>query len=147
MRVDGPLEVSAGFRLPPEELQERFSRASGPGGQGVNTTDSRVELSWSPATSVALARLSPALQERVHERLAGSLVNGSVVVVAAEHRAQLQNRQAARERLAARLRQALAPPPPRRRATRPTRGSVRRRLDDKSARSRLKAQRRGHPEG
>ena len=147
MRVDGPLEVSAALRLPPDELQERFSRASGPGGQGVNTTDSRVELSWSPATSAALARLSPALQERVHAPVAGSLVNGAVVVVAAEHRAQLQNRQAARERLAARLRQALAPPPARRRATRPTRGSVRRRLDDKSARSRLKAQRRGQPDG
>ena len=139
VRVDGPLEVTAAFRLEPEELRWRFSRSSGPGGQGVNTTDSRVELSWEPGSSAALARLSPVLQERVRERLAGGLVNGAVVVVASEHRAQLRNRQAARERLAGRLREALAPPPPRRRPSRRTRGSVERRLQAKKVRSSVKS--------
>jgi ribosome-associated protein len=147
VRVDGPLVVTGGWQVPPEELRERFSRASGPGGQGVNTTDSRVELSWSPDGSAALERLPPGLQERLRARLAGSLVNGAVVVVASEHRAQLQNRQAARERLAHQLQQALAPPPPRRRATRPTRGSVERRLQDKRSRSRIKSDRRGRDAG
>ena len=141
MRVDGPLVVTGAWQLPPEELRERFSRASGPGGQGVNTADSRVELSWVPASSAALARLSPGLQERVRTRLAGSLVTGAVVVVAAEHRAQLRNREAARERLARRLQEALAPPPPRRRPTRPTRGSVERRLQAKKVRSKIKSAR------
>jgi ribosome-associated protein len=142
MRVDGALVVTEALHLDPEELQWRFSRSSGPGGQGVNTADSRVELSWVPASSAALARLAPSLQERVRSRLAGSLVNGAVVVVASEHRAQLRNREAALERLAARLRQALAPPPPRRRPSRPTRGSVERRLQSKKRRSTTKADRR-----
>jgi ribosome-associated protein len=141
VRVDGPLVVSEALQLDPEELQWRFSRSSGPGGQGVNTADSRVELSWVPAASAALARLSPGLQERVRTRLADSLVNGAVVVVASEHRAQLRNREAARERLARRLQEALAPPPPRRRPTRPTRGSVERRLQAKKVRSKIKSAR------
>ena len=147
MGAGGPLVVSAGFVLEPEELRWRFSRSSGPGGQGVNTTDSRVELAWFPKRSAALARLSPVLQERLRAGLADSLVSGAVVVVAAEHRAQLRNREAARQRLAARLRQALAPPPPRRRATRPTRGSVERRLRGKRVRSTLKSARRGGDTG
>jgi ribosome-associated protein len=134
--------VTETFRLEPEELRWRFSRSSGPGGQGVNTADSRVELSWEPAASAALARLPPGLQERVRTRLAGSLVNGAVVVVAAEYRAQLRNRQAARERLARRLQDALAPPPPRRRPSRRTRGSVERRLQAKKVRSAVKSGRR-----
>jgi ribosome-associated protein len=143
MRVDGPLPVTEGFVIEPDELRWRFSRSSGPGGQGVNTADSRVELVWRPDASPAVARLSPALQERLHARLAGSLVDGALVVVASEYRAQLRNRQAARERLVRWLRQALAPPPPRRRPTAPTRGSVERRLQAKQLRSRVKARRGG----
>ncbi|MFL6027154.1 MAG: aminoacyl-tRNA hydrolase, partial [Friedmanniella sp.] len=90
----------------------------------------------------SLGRLPAVLQARVRTRLAGSLVNGAVVVVAAEHRAQLRNRQAARERLARRLQQALAPPLPRRRPTRPTRGSVERRLRAKKVRATTKSARR-----
>ncbi|SDS00198.1 ribosome-associated protein [Friedmanniella luteola] len=142
MAADGPLEVTADFVVDPEELRWRFSRASGPGGQGVNTTDSRVELAWTPAGSASLARLPVALQERLTARLAGQLVQGAVVVVASEHRAQLRNRAAARDRLVVRLRQALAPPPPRRRGTRPTRGSVERRLQGKRVRAGVKAGRR-----
>ncbi|GAA1427847.1 alternative ribosome rescue aminoacyl-tRNA hydrolase ArfB [Microlunatus lacustris] len=142
MAAEGPLVVTAGFAVDAEELSWRFSRASGPGGQGVNTTDSRVELSWTPAGSASLARLPPVLQERLTTRLAAQLVQGAVVVAASEHRAQLRNREAARDRLAGRLRQALAPPPPRRRATRPTRGSVERRLQGKKVRASVKAGRR-----
>lgn len=139
MRVDGPLPVTSELVIEGDELRWRFSRSSGPGGQGVNTSDSRVELSWTPGTSAAVAALSTRLQERLRTRLAGQLVGGALVVVASEYRAQLRNRQAARDRLARRLADALAPPPPRRRGTRPTRGSVERRLRAKKLRSSVKS--------
>ena len=115
---------------------ERFSRSRGPGGQGVNTTDSRVELVFDPALSTSL---TPSQVERVVEVLAPSLVQGRLVVVASEYRSQLRNRAAARERLGSLLRQALAPDPPARRPTRPTRGSQRRRLDAKKRRGQTKS--------
>ena len=87
----------------------RFSRASGPGGQGVNTTDSRVELSFDVARSPTLPEH---LRARAQGRLEGRLVDGVLTVVASEHRSQLRNREAARERLAEMLRTALAPDPP-----------------------------------
>lgn len=132
-----------GLVVPAGELEERFTRASGPGGQGVNTTDSRVELWWDPTASGALTQTQ---RERVAAALAAYLVGGRVRVVAAEHRSQRRNRKAARERLAQLVREALAPPPPPRRATRPTRGSQRRRLDAKRRRSEVKA-RRARPAG
>ncbi|MGI3779677.1 MAG: alternative ribosome rescue aminoacyl-tRNA hydrolase ArfB [Janthinobacterium lividum] len=138
----GPLRVSGSLVLAPEELRWRFSRSSGPGGQGVNTADSRVELTWEPGTSAAVQALPEPLRERLRHRLEPVLVNGAVVVVASEHRAQLRNREEARVRLAAQLRAALAPPPRSRRPTRPTRGSVERRLGAKAARAGLKAERR-----
>lgn len=134
-RVDAPLRITDGWAVPAAELDWRFSRSSGPGGQGVNTTDSRVELSWSPDSSPTFAQLPESLQLRLRERIAPRLVQGSVVVAASEYRAQLRNREAARRRLAQLLREALAPPPRRRAATRPTRGSVERRLQAKKARS------------
>jgi len=134
-----------GLVLPGAELVERFSRSSGPGGQSVNTTDSRVELVFDVASSTAL---SDAQRRRVLTRLAGQLVDGTVVMVASEHRSQHRNRVAARERLADLLRRALAPPPPSRRPTKPTRGSQRRRLQAKKERGATKALRgrvRGEP--
>ncbi|GGB85723.1 class I peptide chain release factor [Knoellia flava TL1] len=128
--------LPGGLVLDVSELVERFSRSSGPGGQGVNTTDSRVELEFDPAASTSLSATQAA---RVVEVLADSLVKGRIVVVASEHRSQLRNRAAARERLAALLREALAPPPPPRRPTRPTKGSQRRRLDSKRRRGELKS--------
>ncbi|GAA5161624.1 aminoacyl-tRNA hydrolase [Ornithinimicrobium tianjinense] len=125
-----------GLVVPAAELEERFSRAGGPGGQGVNTTDSRVELWWDPAASTALTE---AQRDRATAGLAAYLIGGKVRIVAAEHRSQRRNRKAARERLAELLREALAPPPPARRPTRPTRGSQRRRLEAKGRRSELKA--------
>ena len=138
----GPLRVSDALVIGADELRWRFSRSSGPGGQGVNTADSRVELVWEPGTSAAVLALPEALRERLLARLAPALVNGTVTIAASEHRAQLRNREEARTRLAAQLRAALAPPPRSRRPTRPTRGSVERRLGAKAVRAKVKAQRR-----
>jgi len=134
-----------GLVLPAGELVERFSRSAGPGGQSVNTTDSRVELVFDVASSTAL---SDSQRRRALTRLAGQLVDGTLVMVASEHRSQHRNRVAARERLADLLRRALAPPPPSRRPTKPTRGSQRRRLKAKKERGATKALRgrvRGEP--
>lgn len=138
-RVDADLVVSARVTIPGRELAWRFSRSSGPGGQGVNTTDSRVELSWDVAASAAL---DPVLRERALQRLAGRLVDGVLVISASEFRSQLRNRQAARVRLAAAVRAAIAPPAPARRPTRPSAAARRRRLADKRHRSEVKRLRR-----
>ncbi|SRR5690625_867546 len=135
----GDLRVTSSVVLRAEELQWRFSRSSGPGGQGVNTTDSRVELSVDVAATGALTE---AQRDRALRVLSGRLVDGRLTVTAAEHRSQLRNRAAAAERLAQLLREALAPPPPRRRPTRPTAGSRRRRAQAKARRSEIKALRR-----
>jgi ribosome-associated protein len=121
--------------LPARELHWRFSRSSGPGGQGVNTADSRVELSFDLARTPTVP---VHLRERAERRLAGRLVDGVLTVVASEHRSQLRNREAARERLAEVLRDALVPDPPTRRPTRPTAGAKRRRLDAKARRGAVK---------
>lgn len=128
--------VPRGLVVPAAELDESFSRASGPGGQGVNTTDSRVELWWDPETSQAL---TPTQRARAAHALAPHRVGGRVRIVAAEHRSQRRNRRAARERLGTLLREALAPPAPARRATRPTRGSQRRRIEAKRHRAQIKS--------
>jgi ribosome-associated protein len=133
------LPVVGSVLIPAAELQWRFSRASGPGGQGVNTTDSRVELSFDVAASTAL---TPAQRARILQRLSGRLVDGVLTVVAAEHRSQLRNREAARNRLAAILRQAVTPDPPTRRPTRPSRAARERRLADKRRRTLTKRLRR-----
>ena len=138
-----PLAGGAPLRIPAAELRWRFSRSSGPGGQNVNTTDSRVELVFDLAAASALP---PALQARALRRLEGRLVEGCVVIAASEHRSQWQNRVAAQRRLVEVLQEALKPPPPPRRATRPTRGSVERRLAAKKQRSAIKANRRGQGE-
>ena len=124
------------------ELVERFSRSSGPGGQGVNTTDSRVELDFDPSTSRAVAALPDMARRRLLDRLGPRLVGGRVIVVASEHRSQRQNRVVARQRLVAMLREAAAPDPPTRRPTRPTKGSQRRRIEGKKRRGQLKSGRR-----
>ena len=127
-----------GLTIPAAELVEQFARASGPGGQGVNTTDSRVQLRLDLATTTALDDTQRA---RALARLAPRLTGTVLAVDASEHRSQPQNRTAARERLAALLREALVPPVPRR-PTRPTRGSQRRRLEDKRRRAEIKQDRR-----
>lgn len=129
------LRVAAGVTIPESELSWRFSRSSGPGGQGVNTTDSRVELVWDAAGSAALSTLQ---RERLLERLSGRLVDGVLTIAASEHRAQLRNREAARDRLAALVGEALQPPPPTRRATKQSRGGKERRLKAKKQRTDIK---------
>ena len=140
--VSDDLPVRAGRAtvvVPATELRWRFSRSGGPGGQSVNTTDSRVELSFDLAASIAV----PAeLKERALLRLAGRTVDGVLSVVAAEERSQWQNRRLARERLAEQLAAAMAPPARPRRATRPSRGSVERRIAAKRRRSEVKRTRR-----
>ncbi|NMH75900.1 alternative ribosome rescue aminoacyl-tRNA hydrolase ArfB [Pseudonocardia xinjiangensis] len=140
--ADGDLPVRGRLVLPERELHWRFSRASGPGGQGVNTTDSRVELSFDVAGSPSIPE---SLRERALDRLAGRLVDGVLTVVSSEQRSQLRNRETARERLAEILRSATAPDPPRRRPTRPTAGAKRRRLDAKTRRGAVKRLR-GRPD-
>lgn len=137
--MDSGLRVHDRWVVPEAELRERFSRSSGPGGQGVNTTDSRVELSFDLAAAPGLPE---PLRARALDRLAGRLVNGVLTVTASEHRAQLANREAARERMAALLRAAIAPPPKRRRPTRPSRAAKERRLAEKKRRSQRKRDRR-----
>ncbi|EHR63780.1 alternative ribosome rescue aminoacyl-tRNA hydrolase ArfB [Saccharomonospora cyanea] len=132
------LHVDARLVIPEAELSERFSRSSGPGGQGVNTTSSRVELSFDVARSPSVP---DDLRNRLLARLSGRLSHGVLTVVAGEHREQLANRRAARERLATLLRQAAAPPPRKRRPTKPTKGSQERRLASKKRRGQLKRNR------
>ncbi|HZC71189.1 MAG TPA: alternative ribosome rescue aminoacyl-tRNA hydrolase ArfB [Jatrophihabitans sp.] len=131
-----------GLLIPAVELVERFSRSSGPGGQSVNTTDSRVELSWDIADSVALNETQ---RGRVLDRLSGRVTDGVLTVVASEHRSQLQNRAAARTRLQHLVAAALEPPSPPRRATRPSRAARARRVENKRRRGELKAGRRRPP--
>lgn len=131
----GPLRVTRSIVVPEKELRWRFSRSSGPGGQSVNTADSRVELSLDLSTTTAFG---PIQRSRAMQRLAGRLVDGVLTVTASEHRSQLRNREAALERMAATLAKAVAPPPPRRRATRPSKASVERRLAAKRRRARTK---------
>jgi ribosome-associated protein len=140
--VAADLTISSWVTIPGDELTERFSRSSGPGGQGVNTTDSRVELVWDLGASALPAELLDKLRRRLGSRLTGD----TLVVVASERRSQLRNREAARERLAGLVGRALEPPPPPRRATRPTRGATERRLSAKRRRSTTKRSRRAGPD-
>jgi ribosome-associated protein len=137
--MPGDLRVNNWLVIPAGELRERFSRSSGPGGQSVNTTDSRVELSFDVAHSPSL----PARERgRAVARLGPRLADGVLTVAAETERSQLMNRDAARARLAALLREAIAPPPPPRVPTKPSRGAKERRLTDKRRRAQTKRQRR-----
>ena len=127
-----PLQVLPGLVVPDAELSWRFSRASGPGGQGVNTTDSRAEL------TVDLARVLP------EHLLARAAARGPLVLTiqSRDQRSQLQNRMVAGERMVELIRAAIAPPPAPRRPTKPSRASKERRLEVKRQRSDLKRSRR-----
>lgn len=139
MAATRPLRVSRSVVIPESELRWRFSHASGPGGQGVNTADSRVELRLDIATC---AGLGPIQRARALERLGSRLTSGVLTVRASSRRSQLQNREAARERLSSILAAAIAPPAPARRATRPTKAAKERRLADKRKRAQTKRLRR-----
>ena len=137
------LRVNGWLVIPGSELHERFSRSSGPGGQSVNTADSRVELSFDVGRSAVLPEWA---RSRITERLAGRLAAGVLTVAASEQRNQLANRQNARARLASLLQEAVAPPQRPRVPTRPSRGSNERRLEAKKSRSAIKRGRSGRPD-
>ncbi|WP_257477370.1 alternative ribosome rescue aminoacyl-tRNA hydrolase ArfB [Acidipropionibacterium jensenii] len=127
-----------GFQIPESRLSERFSHSSGPGGQGVNTSSSRVELSLN---LTCCPEIPENLRARIMTGLEHRLVDGVLTVAASQYREQLANRRAARARISELLSRAARPSRTRRR-TRPTRGSVRRRGEAKARRSKLKASRR-----
>lgn len=132
----GPVRLRNGVVIDDAELSWRFSRSSGPGGQGVNTTDSRVELSWDVAASAALA---PGLRERALAALAPRLVDGVLTVAASEHRSQLRNRGSALARLTALVDDAVRPPAGPRRTTTASRSSRARRTSEERNRRQVKA--------
>ncbi|UMG93673.1 alternative ribosome rescue aminoacyl-tRNA hydrolase ArfB [Nocardioides sp. TF02-7] len=137
LRLPAGPGLPSGTTIPAAELVERFSRSPGPGGQSVNTSDSRVELVFAPASSTGF---TDAQRTRLVTNLAGRTTgDGAVSVVASEHRSQLRNRIAARERLVELLQEALAPTPPPRRRTGPSRAARRRRVEGKKRRGRTKA--------
>ncbi|MDQ1603640.1 MAG: ribosome-associated protein [Actinomycetota bacterium] len=133
--MPGDLPVTGSIVIPESELRWRFSRSSGPGGQSVNTTDSRAELSFDVASSSALG---PTLKARALERLSGRLVDGVLTIAASEHKSQMLNRRAAQERLVDILRTATAAPPRPRRPTRPSKRAVQARIDAKRRRGETK---------
>lgn len=137
--ADDDLVVDARHVIPRAELSARASRAGGAGGQHVNTSSTRVEVLWNPATSRALDNDERA---RVTERLAARLdADGRVRVVASDTRSQKQNRELAEGRLADLVRRALVVPK-KRKATRPTRASTERRLEGKKREAEKKRERR-----
>ncbi len=132
------LVVTAGLRIPLEELSWRFTASGGPGGQHANTANTRVEVTWDVVSSVAPGPRQRAL---LLDRL------GPVVrVVVTTERSQARNRELALERLRTRVAAALRIKPPRR-PTRPTRASEERRLDAKRRHAQRKRERRERPEG
>lgn len=133
--MDDDLVINAGLSISRTELSWKFSRSSGPGGQSVNTTDSRVQLSFDVANSRSL---SPALRLRALRRLAPRLADGCLVITASDQRSQMQNRRLAEQRLIETLAAAVAPGPKARRATRPTKGSQERRISTKKNRGQTK---------
>ncbi|MEU0281587.1 alternative ribosome rescue aminoacyl-tRNA hydrolase ArfB [Streptomyces sp. NPDC088147] len=139
--MSGPAHVIRGsVSLPEAELMWRFSRSSGPGGQHVNTSDSKAELRFDLAKTEALP---PVWKERALERLADRLVDGVITVRASEHRSQWRNRETAAVRLASLLAEATAPPPRPRRKTKIPRGINERRLREKKQRAETKRGRTG----
>jgi ribosome-associated protein len=137
------VRVGPTVTIPAAELTWRFSRSSGAGGQHVNTTDSRVELTWDLANSAALTE---AQRSRARRRLGAALVDGTITVAASERRSQLRNREAAMARLADLVATAIEPPPPPRRPTKPSRGAQQRRLDSKKRRGETKRLRQRPPD-
>jgi ribosome-associated protein len=121
--------------IPASELEFTASRSSGPGGQHVNKTESRIQVRWNVPDSVAM---SDFLKKRVIQALATRLTDGGDLLLASEaHRSQHRNREEVLQRLAALVREALIPPKPRRK-TKPTRASKLKRLDDKRRRADVK---------
>jgi len=133
------IRITDTIAIEERELDERFVRASGPGGQNVNKVATAVELRFDVGASSLPADVKHRLIALAGSRLTA---DGVLLIDSREHRTQAQNREAARARLAALLREAIAPPPPPRVPTKPTRGARERRLDDKRRRAQTKRDRR-----
>lgn len=144
MIIGEDIIIAPGVVIHDDELEESFVRASGPGGQNVNKVASAVQLRFD-------ALNARGLPERVRDntiRLAGQRAtkDGVIVIEANRHRTQERNREDARQRLAELVTKAAEPPPKPRRKTKPTKGSVERRLKSKAGRSTVKKLR-GRPDG
>jgi ribosome-associated protein len=136
------ISITARLSIDEAELTESFARASGAGGQNVNKVETMVQLRFDAANS-------PSLPDDVRERLirlAGhrATLAGEIIITAQQHRTQIRNREDALARMVELIREAAKPPPPKRRATRPTLGSKKRRLEGKSQRGETKRMR-GRP--
>jgi ribosome-associated protein len=129
------MKIAEGIEIGDWELRERFVLASGPGGQHVNKTASAVELRWNPSQSALRADIKARFERRYASRITQE---GDVVILAQKHRDQPRNREDARERLVEMIR-AVIVPPKRRIATRPTKGSIKRRLEAKTRRAGIKS--------
>ena len=136
--VSEDLVVTSAVTIPAAELLWKFTRSSGPGGQSVNTTDSRATVTFDLAGS---ASIPDYLRGRALNRLAARLVDGTLSITADEQRSQLQNRRAAEQRLAGLLRGAFAPPPPPRRPTKPSCTAIDKRIQAKKSRGHTKRMR------
>ena len=132
------LTITTKLVIPSNEIQWRFSRSSGPGGQNTNKTDSRVEIIFNIDRSKVL---TPFQKWRINNQLKRKIINGSICIIAQDKRTQYQNRQLALTKLASILRDSLKPPSKTRRATKPTRASKERRIDSKKKRGELKRKR------
>jgi ribosome-associated protein len=144
VRVSHDLRLTPAITIPAAELSWQFSRSSGPGGQGVNTADSRAELRFDLARTHALPTH---LRERALRRLQHRLVDGVLVITASEFRSQLANRRAALARLTSLLLDGIAPPARPRRPTRPSKRAAQARLEAKRQRGEIKRLRRNPPDG
>jgi len=133
-----PLPIHDHLTIPGADLSYEFSRSGGPGGQHVNTTDTRVRLRFALA---ACAALHPAVKARIRAAVPGMLTSdGELLIVSDRNRSRQRNLDDARQRLADLVRAHLKPPK-RRRPTKPTKGSKRRRLEGKKRRGEIKSKR------
>ena len=135
------LTINSKLEIPANEIQWRFSRSSGAGGQNVNKTDTRVEIVFNVSDSKTL---TPYHKHRISIQDKIKLINGCICITVQDKRSQYQNRQLALIRLASTLRELLKPLPKKRRETNPTRSSQRKRIESKKKRGALKRNRKSN---